>query len=111
MIIPMPSTPAGPKWSRRVWCAGRLSRADRPARRFDLPDPDFIKIDAEGHELRILQGATAVLRRARPHIILENWLERRDLPATIAPLKLLEREGYRLFVPCWQAPGTRRSLA
>lgn len=70
-----------------------------------LPDPDFIKIDAEGHERRILEGATAVLRRARPHVILENWLEHRDLPATLAPLKLLEREGYRLFVPCWQTPG------
>lgn len=32
-----------------------------------------IKIDAEGMELRVLQGATRVLRTHKPHLIIETW--------------------------------------
>jgi FkbM family methyltransferase len=37
----------------------------------DLPDPAFIKIDAEGHELAILKGAARTIARARPVMMLE----------------------------------------
>ncbi|MBM3952888.1 MAG: FkbM family methyltransferase [Rhodospirillales bacterium] len=68
----------------------------------DLPDPDFIKLDVEGHEFQALFGARARLRRARPHVVLENWLELQTPNITADPLRLLEDEGYGLFIPCWQ---------
>jgi FkbM family methyltransferase len=76
----------------------RLARLDD----MDLPDPDFIKLDVEGHEYEALAGARTRLRRSRPHVILENWLELDKPDVTTAPLRLLEDEGYRLFIPCWQ---------
>jgi hypothetical protein len=41
-----------------------------------LPEPDYIKIDAEGAELSILEGARKMLRRRYPTISLEThqWL-------------------------------------
>lgn len=33
--------------------------------------PSFIKIDVEGHELKVLEGALAVLRYARPVLLVE----------------------------------------
>lgn len=39
--------------------------------RGDAPAPALIKIDAEGAEVAILQGATEVLRRARPVLLIE----------------------------------------
>lgn len=41
-----------------------------------LPEPDYIKIDAEGAELRILQGARRLLARRHPTLSVEThqWL-------------------------------------
>lgn len=38
---------------------------------FDLPKVDFIKIDVEGHELKVLNGAINIIGRDFPEIILE----------------------------------------
>ncbi len=37
----------------------------------DLSDVGFIKIDVEGHELEVLKGAQALLRRDRPTLLIE----------------------------------------
>lgn len=39
---------------------------------FDLQDVDFIKIDCEGYELKVLEGAQATLLRCRPCVIVEQ---------------------------------------
>ncbi len=33
--------------------------------------PDFMKIDVEGHELRVLEGATKILQQDRPDMLIE----------------------------------------
>src|SRR6185503_12364112 len=38
-----------------------------------LRPPDVIKIDAQGGELRVLQGARRVLESAKPFIVFELW--------------------------------------
>lgn len=38
----------------------------------DLPVPDLIKIDVEGAEAWVLHGAGGLLRRRRPHLIIET---------------------------------------
>jgi FkbM family methyltransferase len=53
-------------------------------------DPDLIKIDVEGHELRVIQGALATLRRAVPALFIEVHganlgADIRDLIADVYP--------------------------
>ncbi len=38
---------------------------------YDLSNVGFIKIDVEGHELDVLRGAEATLRRNRPNLLIE----------------------------------------
>ena len=48
---------------------------DIPMRRlddFNFQDVDFLKIDCEGYELFVLRGATELLKRCRPCIIVEQ---------------------------------------
>jgi FkbM family methyltransferase len=60
---------------------GRASLLPRPGRpvnvptvsldSLDLPGIGFVKIDVEGHEYAVLQGAARILKRDRPNIVLE----------------------------------------
>ncbi|MGE5505514.1 MAG: FkbM family methyltransferase [Actinomycetota bacterium] len=75
----------------------RLARLDD----LGLPAPDVVKIDAEDHELAVLQGAMATIRSGRPFIVFENWLHRGNPPLTLDPFDLLKAEGYRFFYPGW----------
>jgi len=94
----------------------RIARLDD----LSLPAPTTIKIDAEDHELEVLEGATAVIDGARPFIIFENWLHNDDPQMTLAPLALLSAHGYRFFSIGWvygdpgcimNEPGESRELA
>jgi hypothetical protein len=46
-------------------------RLDDVVRELGLPRVDFIKIDVEGHELRVLRGAEATMRTLRPVLLME----------------------------------------
>lgn len=47
---------------------------------FDLSDVTFVKIDVEGHESRVLDGATQTIARHRPRMLIE--IEQRHLGST-----------------------------
>lgn len=51
--------------------AGILERPCAPLDSLDILDPDFIKIDVEGWEMRALEGMEATLERARPKVLVE----------------------------------------
>jgi len=55
--------------------------------------PDVVKIDTEGSELAVLNGAETVLERVRPLVVLESW---RGSSARAPIFYLLARHGYRL---------------
>ena len=55
--------------------------------------PDLVKIDTEGSELAVLEGAETILERARPLVVLESW---RASEARTPLFRLLAAHGYRL---------------
>jgi FkbM family methyltransferase len=72
--------------SWRVQCA--------PLDSFQLRDVGFIKIDVEGHELSVLQGARETLERCRPNILVEA--EDRHRPGAVAEVcRFLTAFAYR----------------
>jgi FkbM family methyltransferase len=53
-----------------------------------IPKPvRLVKIDAEGHDLQVLRGMEALIRKDRPILIVEGWL---DGPAA----SYLQQRGY-----------------
>lgn len=79
--------------------AVRLARLDDLS--LSLAPPCVIKIDAEDHELEVLEGATATIDQARPFIVFENWLHHHEPRLTLAPIALLAARRYRFFFVGW----------
>lgn len=55
---------------------------------------DFVKIDAEGHELAVLSGSTKLLERFQPIIMYENQSVQQD--ANLPVMEFFQERGYRL---------------
>lgn len=63
---------------------------------FSLADVDFIKIDVEGHEERVLDGAWGVIARDRPALLIE--LEERHNSGCLARVReRFAAIGYRML--------------
>lgn len=63
----------------------------------DLPSPDMVKIDVEGHETQVLDGARGTLGKARPLVVFESWYRPRDPGDMRAPFDRLAAHGYDFF--------------
>ena len=59
-----------------------------------LPAPGFVKIDVEGAELTVLQGAERLLSEVRPSVYIEV-----DEASAEAVFALFVRHGYAAFDP------------
>jgi FkbM family methyltransferase len=76
-----------------------------PVKRLDdffFPDVNFIKIDVQGWELKVLQGAEQTLRRQQPVILCENHPEREEIRSFLAGLsyaRVLRVQKEEIFVP------------
>lgn len=66
-----------------------------------LPDPGVIKIDAEDHEIEVLRGAEATIGRARPFVVVENWLHRERPSLTLDPFHWFAGRDYCFFHAGW----------
>jgi len=64
---------------------------------FQLERVDFIKIDVEGFESKVLEGAAETIERCRPIMYIEN--DRADKSAEL--IQRLFNMGYRLW---WHTP-------
>ncbi len=76
----------------------------------DLPLPDLIKVDVEGHEAQVLAGGERLLARAKPLIVMENWRQEGDESRMLAPLWLLRDLGYRIYRFAWQSEAEGRRI-
>jgi hypothetical protein len=70
--------------------------------------PDFLKIDVEGHELAVLEGARAILARHRPTLLIECEARHRADGDVRSVFALLESLGYQ---GSFFHQGSRRPLA
>ena len=82
----------------------------KPLDGFGLTGVDFIKIDVEGHELEVIQGAAATIEQSRPVLLVEvkdqnlqavnTWFKDRDFrQISLAHVFQLKRSENYLFVP------------
>ena len=63
--------------------------------------PDWVKLDVEGAEHRVLAGARRTLRWSRPRVIFESWAG----PSRALIAQEFERAEYRICALPWDATG------
>jgi FkbM family methyltransferase len=75
--------------------------------------PTLVKIDVEGAELEVLEGARSVLERARPLLVFEHVTATASLygVAPGAPYDLLADLGYEIFAVTGAGPIARSAFA
>ena len=66
-----------------------------------LEPPWIIKMDVEGAEIKVLNGARETLSRNKPMIVLENSRKFADPVATLHPLMFLRDLGYECYQVGW----------
>ncbi len=64
-----------------------------------LPDVRLIKVDVEGMELDVLQGAQHTIQTQRPFVIVENFLQHEEPALTLDPIRWLLARDYLVFAP------------
>lgn len=70
-----------------------------------LPDPAFIKIDVEGHELAVVEGGKDLIARARPTLLIE-LIDRQNPGYEAAIIARLEGMGF----DATRLPGSRNVI-
>jgi FkbM family methyltransferase len=93
-------------WSGNVAVAKAVTlRRCRLARLDDLgiEDPQLIKIDVDGHEPQVIEGAWNIIERSRPMLIFEDWADKSK-----AHFDRLSQAGYQLYCLGWLEPFSNR---
>lgn len=75
-----------------------IDTLDNSMEKFSIPKPDFIKIDVEGFEYKVLQGAHGTLNKYKPILFIElvdnNLLEQKSNPKEL--IQYLKRLNYKI---------------
>jgi FkbM family methyltransferase len=84
---------ANPMANAEVARVEELEVETRTIDEYELPSVGFIKIDVEGHELAVLDGATRTIERSRPNMLIECNDDHQ--PDAVAKLRRwLDEHGY-----------------
>lgn len=80
--------------------AVEVDTLDNSMKEFSLPKPDFIKIDVEGFEYKVLQGAYETLKNYKPMMFIElddnNLREQNNTPKEL--IQLLQQLNYKIKI-------------
>ncbi len=68
----------------------------------DVPPPDVMKIDVEGHEAKVLEGGRRKIAERTPMIVFESLQQPGDPSSALAPFKILSALEYWFFRPMWR---------
>jgi FkbM family methyltransferase len=74
----------------------------------DLPPPELIKIDVEGHEAAVLRGGAALIERHHPLVVFESWHRPEQVESMLEPLRILAAHGYEFRRLTWRAKAGRQ---
>ena len=75
-----------------------------------LPKPDFVKIDVENFEDKVLCGMSNLLSESKPMIVFENWLDPNDTKIHLRPMEILIDNGYHLYAPHFEPQARYSSI-
>jgi len=105
------SSSVSPDWVGGVASSYPMVTLDAWAKRNSVLRADLMKIDVEGAEIKVLQGAAGFLRTVQPIVILEirdREVRRRSFGYDVPDLmELLRAAGYEEFY-CLRRPGLAR---
>ena len=91
-----------------VTSQGKIRIVTRRLDAMGLPPPDFIKLDAENHEIGVLRGALETIKSARPFIVFENKPDYLQPEKVMEVLYFLKDLGYHFFIPAVKRPSAIR---
>lgn len=96
-------------WAEVSSLSGTTRIATRRLDSLGLPEPDFMKVDVEGHEIQVFQGAKETLKTARPFIVFESKPDYLRPEKALQVLFFLAGLGYRFYIPAVQRQQEGRS--
>jgi hypothetical protein len=67
---------------------------------FNITDVSYVKVDVEGFETKVLKGASMIIERDRPLIVIEQNEATLEGEAPFAAKEWLETRGYRHVATC-----------
>ncbi|NSW78203.1 MAG: FkbM family methyltransferase [Chthonomonadetes bacterium] len=70
---------------------------DNLIKRFELPTPDYVKVDVEGYEVRVLRGAMQTIQQHKPAFFIEIHRLAGDMPTTGKVIEILDAYGYTFY--------------
>jgi FkbM family methyltransferase len=93
-------------WTGNVTLVAEVTRRGCRTARLDelgIEDPQLIKIDVEGHEPHVIEGAWGLIERSRPMLIFEDWSSNSK-----THFDRLSQAGYSFHCLGWLEPFSNR---